>query len=72
MPGYIIHLTEAKMIGEILQKQKGMDYSQEWEKAFFYGALLPDAVKKKRKEYHTSGEKNQKTRLRLCRILIIF
>lgn len=58
MPGYIIHLTEAKMIGEILQKQKARDYSQEWEKAFFYGALLPDAVKKAKKGISHFWRKN--------------
>lgn len=49
MPGYIIHLTEAGMINQILKEQNIVEYSAEWEKSFFYGALLPDAVKKGKK-----------------------
>ena len=51
MPGYIIHLTEAKMITKILEERKQLnnDFSHEWNQKFFYGALLPDAVEKTKK-----------------------
>ena len=45
VPGYVIHLTEAKMICEILKQGdtiKNIDFDI-WQKEFFYGSLLTDA-----------------------------
>lgn len=52
MPGYVIHLTEAKIIYDILKKNsqiknKTMDT---WKKDFFYGSLLPDVGGKLQKQ----------------------
>lgn len=46
MPGYIIHLTEAKRIFDRLKQQSEGDkrYSNEWLQEFSYGALLPDSA----------------------------
>lgn len=51
MPGYIIHLTEAKLIFDILKQKNKLDkeYFNEWLQDFSYGALLPDAVRKEQK-----------------------
>lgn len=47
MPGFIMHLSEAKLIAKHWEKElKGIekfDY-KEWERKFLYGALLPDSV----------------------------
>ena len=51
MPGYIIHLAEAKMIFDIFRKidKNKKICSMEWLQKFSYGALLPDAVYKEKK-----------------------
>lgn len=46
MPGYIIHMTEAKMICDILSR----DSQDQWRDRFFYGSLLPDAGGKLQKQ----------------------
>lgn len=53
MPGYIIHLAEAKMIFDIAEKKDKIRKicSEEWLRKFSYGALLPDAVRKEEKAY---------------------
>lgn len=45
MPGYVIHLTEAKMVYDILEnsRQKISEKTCKRQEAFFYGSLLPDA-----------------------------
>ena len=47
MPGYIIHLTAAKLWIE----QKKQANSKEWMEKFFIGNLLPDAVTDKNKTH---------------------
>lgn len=68
MPGYIIHLTEAKIVCDILKKNsktkdinQGKDISQGKEE-FFYGSLLPDAGGKEQKQsshFWNKAESNQ-------------
>lgn len=48
MPGYILHLTEAKTIIKEL-KAEGFTCSDEWINAFYLGNLLPDTKRKKEK-----------------------
>ena len=48
MPGYIIHLTEAKLIVDILEG-KGFLMDDAWKNEFYLGALLPDTKKKQEK-----------------------
>lgn len=50
MPGYIIHLTEAKLIMDLLE-QRRQPLSVPWRQSFLYGSLLPDAVPKMSKHY---------------------
>lgn len=52
MPGYVIHLTEASMIADILAKQNDWAVGQreQWKKVFLCGALLPDAVQGEEKQ----------------------
>lgn len=51
MPGYIIHLTEAQLIINLLKSQKNLPViiDEEWKKLFFCGNLIPDAVPGNRK-----------------------
>ena len=64
VPGYVIHLTEAKMICEILKQGdtiKNIDFDI-WQKEFFYGSLLPDAGGKSQKQkshFWKMSENNQ-------------
>ena len=66
MPGYIIHLTEAKMVYDILKKnseikRKNMNQGQE---EFFYGCLLPDAGgQKQSSHFWNKAESNLVIRL---------
>lgn len=48
MPGYILHLTEAKLIIKEL-KEEGYVFSEEWVNAFLLGNLLPDTKRKREK-----------------------
>lgn len=48
MPGYILHLTEAKTIVKELQLE-GYSLSDEWVNAFYLGNLLPDTKIKREK-----------------------
>lgn len=57
MPGYILHLAEAKLILEGLLEQqlvlntfKTEEDKAQWERLFYFGALIPDAVLKERKD----------------------
>ena len=50
MPGYIIHLTEAKLIMDLFE-QRRQPRSVLWQQSFLYGSLLPDAVPKMSKHY---------------------
>lgn len=45
MPGYVIHLTEARMVYDILEnsRQKISEKICKRQEAFYYGSLLPDA-----------------------------
>lgn len=45
MPGYILHLTEAKLICERLEKC-GVNLNQRWKNLFYLGNLLPDTKRK--------------------------
>ena len=47
MPGYILHLTEAKLICEGLRKK--LFVSSDWETRFSLGNLMPDTKRKKEK-----------------------
>lgn len=50
MPGYIIHLVEAKIIIRKLRENDFLKkYSDEWQKRFFWGCLAPDAEEKDKK-----------------------
>lgn len=50
MPGYIIHLTEAKLIADRLEDtMPDMGLKSTWREEFYYGALLPDAAEKLKK-----------------------
>ncbi len=48
MPGYILHLTEAKLIIKELEAD-GYTFSGEWINRFFLGTLLPDTKRKREK-----------------------
>ncbi len=48
MPGYILHLTEASLILDTLQKQH-ISCTEQWSNAFLLGSLLPDTKRKKEK-----------------------
>lgn len=48
MPGYILHLTEAKLILDELRK-RGFSPDPAWVNAFMLGNLLPDTKKQKAK-----------------------
>lgn len=48
MPGYILHLTEAKLICCELEKQEYL-LSEQWKNEFYLGCLLPDTKQKKEK-----------------------
>lgn len=52
MPGYVIHMTEAKMILDILRKDSRIEIKMEsqWQREFLYGSLLPDAGGKLQKQ----------------------
>lgn len=47
MPGYILHLTAAKMALDRIEKQSGKTLSEQYKNDFFVGSLLPDTVKNK-------------------------
>ena len=50
MPGYIIHLSEAKLITDRLEKMMpNIGLSSTWREEFYYGTLLPDAAQKEQK-----------------------
>lgn len=54
MPGYVIHLTEAKIICDMLKngsqiQSKDIYKAYTEQEAFYYGSLLPDAGGKSRK-----------------------
>lgn len=49
MPGYIMHLSEAKMIIAKLEAEKYV--SKDWKQEFLLGALLPDACVWEDKRY---------------------
>lgn len=49
MPGYIFHLTEAKLIIDGFEKN-GMICSNQWKNDFLMGNLLPDTKKKPEKQ----------------------
>lgn len=53
MPGYMIHLTEAKLVLDILRKRVTLEekLDSQWEKMFLCGNLLPDAVPRDKKKY---------------------
>lgn len=51
MPGFVMHLSEAKIVGKkwkkIFEEDKNLDQDFdyiEWERKFLYGSLLPDSV----------------------------
>ena len=48
MPGYILHLAEAKLICSELKKH-GHSLLEQWENEFYLGCLLPDTKQKKAK-----------------------
>lgn len=52
MPGYVIHLTEAKIICDILEKSSYKKNREMYKKReyFYYGSLLPDAGGKAQKQ----------------------
>lgn len=52
MPGYVMHLAEAGLILEQLEKKRGRAYGEDWRNAFFLGTLLPD-TKVGLEKYHT-------------------
>lgn len=64
MPGYVIHLTEAKIILDILKRKsqrKGKALNQ-WQEDFFYGSLLPDAggrIQKQNSHFWSEAEIGQ-------------
>ena len=49
MPGYIMHLTEAKLICSKL-REAGLPVSEKWEHCFQIGALLPDSKQRGEKQ----------------------
>lgn len=53
MPGYIIHLTEAELIINLLKKRKCLpkENSEQWMALFRCGNLIPDAVPKDQKKH---------------------
>lgn len=52
MPGYIIHLTEAQIMINLLKNQKDLPViiDEKWETLFLCGNLIPDAVPRSRKK----------------------
>lgn len=51
MPGYVIHLMEAKIVYDVLKKNsKTKKNMAQGQKEFLYGSLLPDAGGKARKQ----------------------
>ena len=51
MPGYILHLTAARMYLDLLPSTDPLKYNPIFQNDFFAGNLLPDAVEQK-KESH--------------------
>lgn len=53
MPGYIMHLTEAELVIDLLKNMEDTTgiISEEWEDLFRCGNLLPDAVPGSQKQY---------------------
>lgn len=51
MPGYIMHLVEAGMVLQKLEKQSGVQAGESWRSQYLLGALLPDT--------RTGAEKQQ-------------
>lgn len=63
MPGYVIHLMEAKIVYDVLKKNsKTKKNMAQGQKEFLYGSLLPDAGGKARKQcshFWNKAESNQ-------------
>lgn len=60
MPGYIIHLTEAELVLDLLRSKKDLsvDINDQWAKLFLCANLIPDAVPKdNKKQSHFWDEK---------------
>lgn len=68
MPGYIIHLTEAKLIENRIFSKNIISQSvkEDWKELFEYGTLLPDATKKENKlRTHFIGEREKNAIIRV-------
>lgn len=50
MPGYILHLTEAKLVTEgLIRRGISIPWEDGWQEQFALGALLPDTKRKREK-----------------------
>lgn len=64
MPGYIIHMVEAKMICDILLRdsQSADQIGEQWQEEFLFGSLLPDAggkLQKRSSHFWNESEKDK-------------
>lgn len=60
MPGYILHLTAAHMVLDMLPKSSELHHNSKAQNDFLIGSLLPDAVKEKTASHfrHPDGRGN--------------
>ena len=64
MPGYVIHLVEAKIVCDVLKKNSKTKRKiiTQGQEEFFYGSILPDAGGKAQKQcshFWNKAESNQ-------------
>lgn len=74
MPGYIIHMTEAKMICDVLGRnsQRICENQDLWQDGFFYGSLLPDAGGKAQKQSSHFWKESERGKIIITPDLDIF
>lgn len=63
MPGYIIHLVEAKIVCDFIKKTVIQKKFSQGQDEFFYGSLLPDAGGKAQKQRSHFWNKEESNRI---------
>lgn len=74
MPGYVIHIAEAKMICDVLERnsQRICENQDLWQDRFFYGSLLPDAGGKAQKQSSHFWKESERGKIIMTPDLDIF